>query len=148
MSKQNEEGGTSPRRPWMIYVYIALTIVIVSSGLNWLEGLRVQEQKDVIQNNSAVQTQTNLESDICKTTPTEPLCEVARQIKENPLKPIQGPKGDKGEQGERGLQGPAGLDGSIITGMDCNSGTLSLRYTSNGQSRTVSTDVVCALPTQ
>lgn len=98
----------------MVYVYIALTIVVVSSGLNWFESIQVKEQKAVVENNSAVQAQTNLESDICKKTPNEPLCAVARQVVDNPTElvpPVPGPQGPRGFPGTNGVDGKRGPQG-------------------------------------
>lgn len=107
-----------PSRQWTVYLWVTIAIVVISSLVNWLSGLQVAQEKNVAQHNSVVQAQINLNSGICKEDPDEPLCEVARQILENPIKPVEtvtGPKGDMGPPGKDstvpGPQGPPGKDG-------------------------------------
>lgn len=143
MSKTNEAGGASSRKKWLRYCYIVLAVIIVSSGLNWVDNVRIQQQGEVTQMNSVVQAETTLRSQVCKDEPERPLCVVAKQVIEDPNAPLPGVPGPRGREGKPGVDG---IDGSIITGMNCASGKLTLTYTDNGIAEEVSTKVVCTLP--
>lgn len=110
----------TPSRQWTVYLWIAITVILASSFVNWLNGIKVQEQKEVVQQNSTAQAQANLDSNICKKDPEEPLCKVAKQILENPTEPVEGVAGPRGEKGERGadstVPGRAGKNGKDAVG--------------------------------
>lgn len=110
MRAREPKTGTTPKQ-WKFYLYVALVVVAASSIANWANGIQVQEEKAIVEQNSTVQAQTNLNSDICQEHPEEPLCETARRILEDPTAPLEGAQGPTGPQGIQGIQGFAGPRG-------------------------------------
>lgn len=87
------------------YMTIGISGLLVMCVLLFFYIGSIKQSERTATDNSAIQANEMLKSDICQVYPKQSVCELAKSISENPTQtivPKDGEKGDKGDKGETG----------------------------------------------
>jgi hypothetical protein len=103
--------GKTIHREGLKYLAVGLIAILLGAGGAYLAIYQAQTGEKEANEKAVTLAQDKTKSDICKTTPEEPLCKLADETLRDQVTAIPGTKGDKGDRGEQGIPGPMGPNG-------------------------------------